>query len=97
MTRFPMPHPALALMLLGTLTACGGPRDDYPGLVPMEQLVAEPAIPAHAGAAVADSVATQNSLDSESAARRARADAVRGPVSDAETAARMRAAQARQN
>lgn len=97
MIRFPMPHPALALTLLGTLAACGGPRSDYPDLVPMEQLVAAPAIPAHASAAVADFVATQDSLDGEATALRARADLSRRPVIDAETAARMRAAQARQN
>ncbi len=97
MTRLPMPRPVLALMLLGTLAACGGARDDYPALVPMEQLLAAPAAPTHASAAIADPVATQGSLDGEAAALRARADALRGPVIDAETAARMRAAQARQN
>lgn len=95
MTRFQI-LPAL-LALSGTLAACGGPRDDYPTLVPMEQLLATPEIPEHAATAMADPAPTQGGLDNQAATLRARADALRRPVIDAATAARMRDAQARHN
>ena len=37
-----------AMALMG-LTACGGARSDYPALMPTDQILAEPAMPAHAG------------------------------------------------
>lgn len=95
MTRFQM-LPAL-LALTGTLAACGGPDGDYPALVPMEELLATPGIPEHAATAMADPAPTQGDLDGQAAALRARAEALRHPVIDAATAARMRDAQARHN
>ena len=42
-----------AMALMG-LTACGGARSDYPALMPTDQILAEPAMPAHAGDAARD-------------------------------------------
>ena len=42
-----------AMALMG-LAACGGARDDYPALMPTDQILAEPAMPAHAGDAARD-------------------------------------------
>lgn len=48
-----MSHAALPGLLLGVmlLAACGDDSRDYPALIPTDQLLAEPAIPGHAGIA----------------------------------------------
>ena len=76
---------APALLLL--LAACSD-GDDYPRLLPTNQILAEPVLPAHA-APVADApeaVAAQ--ADARAAALRARADALRGPVVEDDIRAR---------
>ncbi|MBU2957464.1 hypothetical protein Q4511_12090 [Paracoccus sp. 1_MG-2023] len=76
---------ASALLLL--LAACseGG---DFPRLLPTDQILADPALPAHAQpvAAAPEQVLTQ--ADARAAALRARADALRGPVVEDEIKAR---------
>lgn len=48
-----MSHGALWGLLLGALllAGCGDDSRDYPALIPTDQLLAEPAIPGHAGIA----------------------------------------------
>lgn len=76
--------PALCLVL----AACGADAD-YPALMPLDQLLAEPAPAATTPAAV------QADLSTRAAALSARAQTLRGPVIDPATRARMSAAQAR--
>lgn len=71
------------------LTACGNDAD-YPALVPIEQLLADPAGQPRVDAVEAQ--ATQAALDARAAALTARAAALRGPVIDAPSRARLTAA-----
>lgn len=72
-----------AALCLG-LTACSGVDDDYPQLLPMDQILTDPT-------PVSDPVAVQAQLGGGAAALRARAAALRGPVIDPATRARMTA------
>lgn len=82
--------PAFALPLL--MAACGDPGTDYPALLPTAALLAEPVLPPHVGDAGA---ATAAPAQSRAEALRARAGALRGPVIEPATRARMAAAPAR--
>ncbi len=63
------------------LTACT--RDAaYPRLLPTEQLLGPPDLPAHAGAASDTPAAVEDATLSRAEALRARAEALRGPVVD---------------
>lgn len=81
-----MRRPPLFVAALCLLTACGNDAD-YPSLVPIEQLLTEPP-----GQPAADPVSTQAALDARAAALAARAAALRGPVLDAPSRARLTAA-----
>lgn len=78
---------AASLALLG-LSACGDDSGDYPALLPTEQMLAEPALPAHAA-----DVARQDNL---APALQARAGALSGraPAPATDQAALARRAQA---
>lgn len=75
----------LAALLLPAplLSGCGG--GDYPALLPTDQVLAEPTLPD----AQADPVATAGEAEARADALRARAEALRGPVIEPETARRM--------
>ena len=53
MTKRPLPHLSLLVPLL-MLGACGDSSGDYPALIPTDRLLAEPAIPGHAGIAASN-------------------------------------------
>lgn len=64
------------IFALGLLTACnGGP--DYPSLMPTDDLLREPDLPAHAGA---PTESPEAALTARADALRARAEALSGPV-----------------
>lgn len=66
---------------LPLLTACSGQSgEDYPTLLPMDQLLAEPELPT----AGVDPVAATSEARARADALRARADALRGPVIEPE-------------
>lgn len=77
----------LTLGALAALSACGGAQGDYPALLPTAEALAEPAIPAHAGGASP----TGEDITARADALRARADALRRPVIEPATRARMKA------
>ena len=73
-----------ALLALIPLAACAQPDDAaYPRLLPMSQLTAPPAIPAHAADAAADPQAVGDALKARRGATAAAAQSVSGPVTDA--------------
>ena len=49
------------------LAACGDPMGDYPSLMPTDQLLADPALPAHARDAANDPAATDAALQGRAA------------------------------
>lgn len=73
--------PTLTVTLI--LSACA-PSDDaaYPRLLPTDRMLAEPALPAHAGPARADPGPVRTAAVGRADALRARADGLRGPVVD---------------
>lgn len=81
-------RPILALCAACALSACAGGQDDYPRLLPTEQVLAEPALPAHAATVAADAP-PEAAVVARAEALRARADALRGPVIEPGTRARM--------
>lgn len=83
--------PALLCALL-SLTACGRQEDGYPELLPTDRILAEPTLPAHAGAAAASPAQVDAEAEARAAALRRRADALRGPVIEPAIRDRMRAA-----
>lgn len=85
--------PALFPPLL--LVACGDAGTGYPALIPAEFILAEPALPDHAGAGATDPAAASGPALSRAGSLSDRADALRGPVIDPATRARMEAAAAR--
>lgn len=77
----------LAVLLLPP--ACG-PRDDaYPALLPTAQILAEPILPDHAVPAARAPDAVDAEAASRAEALRRRAEALRGPVIDPATRARL--------
>ena len=66
------------------LAACAQPDEAaYPRLLPMSELTAPPAIPAHAADAAADPQAVGEALRARRTATQASAEAIGGPVTDA--------------
>ena len=63
------------------LSACAGTQD-YPRLLPTDQILAPPALPAHARDAAADPAPLVSAASARADALRARAEALRGPVVD---------------
>ncbi|SIP90541.1 hypothetical protein SAMN05421641_101284 [Paracoccus thiocyanatus] len=61
-------------LLLAGLAGCGDMVGDYPALMPTDRLLAEPALPGHAGDAARDPAAMGSALDArgQSLAGRAR-------------------------
>ncbi|MBC9245963.1 hypothetical protein H4P12_04365 [Paracoccus sp. 11-3] len=78
----------LAASLLA-LTACDKQANTYPALLPTAQVLAEPVLPTHS----TDAITSPESVDTQAKARadalRDRAQALKKPVIDAETRARM--------
>ena len=85
------------LLALAPLVACAQPDDAaYPRLLPLSQLNAPPAIPAHAADAAADPQAVGDALKARRAQAQSDARAIGGPVTDAAALdARARALQSR--
>lgn len=80
--RAVLSRPCLSAALLA-LAACGGSDMAYPRLLPLSDLTAPPAIPAHAADAAADPEAVGEALRAHRAEAAARAGAAQGPVTDA--------------
>lgn len=80
----------LPLIALICLSACAGQDDGYPSLLPTERILAEPALPDHAGPATASPAAIDAEAEARAAALRRRAEALRGPVIEPDIRARMR-------
>lgn len=78
----------LSLSVLALLSACGDGADDYPRLLPTQAILAEPALPDHAGPAAADAAPVQDAVKAQGAAARASADAIPDPVDQDDLAAR---------
>lgn len=80
--------PLLTASLLA-LAACDKQADTYPDLLPTEQILAEPTLPSHS----TDAVSSSNTVDAQANARadalRARAEALKKPVIEPDTRARM--------
>ncbi|SDL03297.1 hypothetical protein [Paracoccus chinensis] len=72
--------------------ACGGADDAYPRLVPLSELNAPPAIPAHAAEAAADPEAVGEALRARRAEAAARAAAAQGTPADTAALTRRAAA-----
>jgi hypothetical protein len=79
---------ALILTCAAMLSACTGDAEPYPRLLPTDQILAEPALPDYTPQAAVDAEA-----ETRADALRRRADALRGPVIEPETLARIRAQQ----
>ncbi|WP_415392676.1 hypothetical protein [Paracoccus sp. SJTW-4] len=95
MSSRPLIRRLAPLAALAVLAGCGDPGGgDYPRLLPLSQLNAPPAVPAHAAEAAADPSAVETSLRARQAA--ARRHAPESPVTgDAALAARAAALRAR--
>lgn len=75
----------IAVICVSGLAGCAGEAEDYPHLLPTAQMLAEPALPAHAGTGGAEAEAQ---LSARAAALRSRAVGLRGPVIEADSPAR---------
>lgn len=75
-----------SLLALG---ACDKQADTYPDLLPTAQVLAEPVLPAHS----TDAITSPEAVDADASARadalRSRAEALKKPVIEPETRARM--------
>lgn len=78
-------HILAALCAIAALSACERNGADYPQLLPTDQLLAEPALPAHA----TETGAQTEALETRADALRRRADGLRRPVIDPASRARM--------
>ena len=88
----PMPS-RFALILLPLLAACADGGGDYPGLLPLEEVLPAP-LPAHAAGTTPDAVAA--ALRGQAASLDARAEATRStPAADPALDARAKALRAR--
>lgn len=85
--------PASALIACLALSACGSDAD-YPQLLPTQQILAEPALPAHARgpAGPLDPAAVEAAAAARAAALQQRARDLQAPVIDPATRARMQRA-----
>ena len=82
-----MRHAPAALILTLLIAACseGG---EFPALLPTDQVLAEPALPAHATAGRADPAPVEGATLARAEALRARAAALQRPVVDPDLRAR---------
>ncbi|AGT09286.1 hypothetical protein [Paracoccus aminophilus] len=88
--------PCLALALSLPLLACGDTVTDYPKLAPTDQLLAPPAIPAHAQEAAAAPERVRDGLEAEGRGLKGRAAATGSrPVDNRDLTARAAALRAR--
>ncbi len=72
------------LLFVPLVAACAAPRDDgYPRLLPLDQLIAPPDLPAHAADAAASPDSVARDLRGRAAAIGARTAAPSSPVVDA--------------
>ncbi|MDP5308089.1 hypothetical protein [Paracoccus spongiarum] len=81
-----------ACLLLLSPAACATGQDTYPALLPTERILAEPRLPDHATDAADGPAAAEADSEARAAALRRRAEALRRPVIDAATRARMQSA-----
>lgn len=75
----------LPLLLLCLTAACTGDDQEYPRLLPTQQILAEPTLPDHVPDAQAD---LDESLRAQGTATRARADAIPDPTDAGDLQAR---------
>lgn len=80
-------------LALAVVAGCSDRIGDYPALLPTDQVVAEPHVPAHAKDAATDPQATSAALSAR--AEGLRATGAAGPGTDAALAARAEALRAR--
>lgn len=80
-----------ALLSLVLVAACATDGADYPALRPTAEVLAEPALPAHAATArtPADAARTEAATSARAEALRRRAGGLRAPVIEPATRARM--------
>lgn len=78
----------LTLITLGLLAACSDGSEDYPRLLPTQQILAEPALPDHAGDAAASEAPVRDAVKAQGATARSAADTIPDPVDDAALNAR---------
>lgn len=81
-------HILAALCAIAALSACERNGAGYPRLLPTDQLLAEPALPAHA-TETGPRAAPTEALETRADALRRRADGLRRPVIDPASRARM--------
>lgn len=86
-----MSHTLPALFAFVLVAACAPDGPDYPALLPTAEVLAEPALPAHAAVArtPADAARTEAATSARADALRSRAGGLRAPVIDPATRARM--------
>ena len=78
----------LACFLL-ILAACGRADGDYPRLLPTDQVLAQPVLPAHAAPVAESPVAVEATTEAQADALAARAQALQKPVIEPDLRARM--------
>ena len=78
----------LPLFTLGLLAACSDGSEDYPRLLPTQQILAEPSLPDHAGPAAASDAPVREAVEGQGAATRGAANAIPDPVDEAALNAR---------
>lgn len=84
----------IALLVLPLIAACSATQGDYPQLLPTAQILAQPTLPDYVPPQAPASV--NDALTGQADTLRNRADALRGPIIDPATRARMMAARNRQ-
>ncbi|MDO5604452.1 MAG: hypothetical protein Q4G25_04735 [Paracoccus sp. (in: a-proteobacteria)] len=78
-----LPRMIAAFAVLGLFAGCGDRGDDYPALLPTDQILAEPAIPGHAGIAATSPDQVVADLQSAGAALAvSAADVTAAPITD---------------
>lgn len=78
----------LPLFTLGLLAACSAGTDDYPRLLPTQQILAEPALPDHAAPAIEADRPVRDTVEAQGAATRGAGEAIPDPVDAASLNAR---------
>lgn len=79
----------LILALAVPLAGCAAGASDYPGLLPTDQILAEPALPDHVPDAARSPAAVEAQAQTRAADLRRRAEALRGPVIEPDILSRM--------
>jgi hypothetical protein len=78
----------LTLISLGLLAGCTDGSEDYPRLLPTQQILAEPTLPDHAEPAATSDAPVRNAVEGQGAATRNAPDAIPDPVDEAALNAR---------